>query len=488
MKLSMWILADWLNKYQPTVQIEAGTQVLRSVRILTDERTVSEKQHVYVARSIEYFGKGKGVICVHERDIIMLNTEDIDTVFNDILAAFDFYNSWSDQLKERIDMGCKLQDILDESVPLLRNPVFIMDTASIAKAVSKGFGVEKIEPVWSRVENAKSIPLQYLNQIRNELSARRKSVEPYRMDDTVFPFNSLTRNLFAYKRHYGTIVLVEVNQRGNDGHTQIFNELANIVQYWLRVNEDQEELREETDIFLDLLEGRSILTEELEHYMSLRGWRSDDSKLIVKIQTNENGEAVRRALLPNLRNTFPASYILEHGDLAVMIVNTRIRPLDQLSRELRPFLVKSDSYAGTSYEYTDMTKLRQHAKQADIALLYGEKKVGRIYDCKSYAMKYGLNMINEHVSTRIHHPGLDKLEAYDRSKNNELYRTLTQYLINERANTITADVLGIHRNSLAYRIQKIEEIIGEDLNDPDIRVYLIFSILLRAAESDSQKQ
>ena len=89
-----------------------------------------------------------------------------------------------------------------------------------------------------------------------------------------------------------------------------------------------------------------------------------------------------------------------------MIVNIRVRSRNRLLKELKPFLIKAASYAGSSYEFTDMTNLRQYSKQADIALQYGDKREGMVYDCRSFAMKYGLNVINEHISAHSHHPGL----------------------------------------------------------------------------------
>ena len=45
MRLSMWILYDWLKKYRPEPRILQGEQVLRSARILSSETDI-ERQNV----------------------------------------------------------------------------------------------------------------------------------------------------------------------------------------------------------------------------------------------------------------------------------------------------------------------------------------------------------------------------------------------------------------------------------------------------------
>ena len=36
MKLSMWILADWLKTYNPQINIKDGRRTLRNVRLLSE--------------------------------------------------------------------------------------------------------------------------------------------------------------------------------------------------------------------------------------------------------------------------------------------------------------------------------------------------------------------------------------------------------------------------------------------------------------------
>lgn len=72
-----------------------------------------------------------------------------------------------------------------------------------------------------------------------------------------------------------------------------------------------------------------------------------------------------------------------------------------------------------------------------------------------------------------------KLIDYDKKYNTDYLETLYSYIANFKNQTELAKVMNIHRNTLYYRISKIEEIINIDLNNIDdfVSIYLSFKIL-----------
>lgn len=64
----------------------------------------------------------------------------------------------------------------------------------------------------------------------------------------------------------------------------------------------------------------------------------------------------------------------------------------------------------------------------------------------------------------------DKLNAfieYDQKNESELLETLEVLVNNLGARNVTANALHLHRNTLIYRIKKIENQTGYDLSDPN---------------------
>ncbi len=75
--------------------------------------------------------------------------------------------------------------------------------------------------------------------------------------------------------------------------------------------------------------------------------------------------------------------------------------------------------------------------------------------------------------------GLLALLEHDRNRGTEYVKTLDTYLKNETSMSKTAADLYIHRSSLLKRLNKIERIMQEDLQDPNVRLYYRICLALR---------
>ena len=75
---------------------------------------------------------------------------------------------------------------------------------------------------------------------------------------------------------------------------------------------------------------------------------------------------------------------------------------------------------------------------------------------------------------------LEPIETYDRENNVNFLYILWQYFLNNRDKTLTAKNLFMHVNTLRYRLNKIEELLGVKLEDEETR-FNIFAALKVAA-------
>ena len=77
------------------------------------------------------------------------------------------------------------------------------------------------------------------------------------------------------------------------------------------------------------------------------------------------------------------------------------------------------------------------------------------------------------------------LLAYDRKRGSDLLKTLSVYFDTGANASETADRLFLHRNSLLYRLERIQELTGLDLKEPDARLALQLGLLaIREGEND----
>ena len=84
------------------------------------------------------------------------------------------------------------------------------------------------------------------------------------------------------------------------------------------------------------------------------------------------------------------------------------------------------------------------------------------------------------------HPALPDLRKRDKENGTQYYETLRAFLVCERDIPQTSQQLIIHRTTLTYRLGRILEVTNLNLDDPNLRLYLLlsFHILDRASEGD----
>lgn len=102
-------------------------------------------------------------------------------------------------------------------------------------------------------------------------------------------------------------------------------------------------------------------------------------------------------------------------------------------------------------------RLQQEGGVADQASVYAELGVFRMF-----ASLPDLGDV-ENFATRW----LQPLISYDATKRTDLVKTLAQYLEHGGRYESTATALSIHRSTLKYRLQRIRELTGYDLGDPE---------------------
>ena len=73
------------------------------------------------------------------------------------------------------------------------------------------------------------------------------------------------------------------------------------------------------------------------------------------------------------------------------------------------------------------------------------------------------------------HSSFGILNAYDLKKNSTLLNTLKCFLSNDMNAKETADELFLHRNTLKYRLYKIQDLTGINFDDPETKFQLELS-------------
>lgn len=485
MYLSMWILADWLKRYQTEATILDGSRIIRNVRLLSEADQI-KSSYVYVGRTQDFIASAtEGIICVNNGDYLILNAEDIEEIFNEIMNAFDFYNDWAAGLREKIAEGCSLQTLIDYSHIIFDEPMLILNSSHMVQAISPDYAFHQDPPESFRyLAEHKFMPLEQILEFNQLLEGTMESRDPYLFTNPRNTLLTLQQNLFYNEEHIGWAIILLINHPYTKAMGQLCEEFVQLIGYWVRLHEDAKVLSPQSELFLQLLTGETSGSQSVWDQLHCCEWQEADEKYLLKIETRDRDRYLHSALIHQIDQTFSGCYVLSFESAVVLVTNNRLYPLDRLKEKLTPLLHQCHGISGISYPFLDVMKLPQFYRQATIALQYGRERGTAFNRCEEFALLYAQNIIRENSTTDLAHPVLEKIREYDKSHDTEYLATLKEFLIHERSQTITAQVLHIHKNTLIYRVARIQELFALDLDSIPVRLHLLFSFLLLGVEKE----
>ena len=130
-------------------------------------------------------------------------------------------------------------------------------------------------------------------------------------------------------------------------------------------------------------------------------------------------------------------------------------------------------------------EIRQSYREAEHALsigqrLFGGNRASAFEDLRIYRLLFPLHGTGELGS--FYEETLGRIVDYDNKHSGELVRTLEVFFECDGNLQRAADTLFLHRNTLAYRLERIEEISGLSLRDPEDRLCLQLALKIRGLE------
>lgn len=140
--------------------------------------------------------------------------------------------------------------------------------------------------------------------------------------------------------------------------------------------------------------------------------------------------------------------------------------------------------AGISRAVESLSHLREAYREAkdamSIANELGENEETTFYgDLKLYQLLLALKERNLNYMRRFFEESLQPLVEHDERKHGDLVRTLNGFFEANGNLAKAATDLDVHRNTLVYRLERISELTGLDLNDADNRLILHLALKIQ---------
>jgi purine catabolism regulator len=315
---------------------------------------------------------------------------------------------------------------------------------------------------------------------------------------------------------YGSIIVVLRQQELDAGISMAIDHAATVAA--LDIMKQQAvlnvERRFQADFLDDLLSGRLLSREAIFTRASALAWNLDRPALVIVIEFHRAGNDIpqrwrhhasyRRdgmrlidVACASLLKCDRGAILWERSDSLVAVLTepcTHHQPkaihqasmqiAAQISQELRALGGDGCASVGVGRPCNDPLKLHISYEEARQALIIGTNVWGQ--GAITHFEDLGVYRILHHHHDKAEldtfaDEMLGKLIEYDRKRNTDLVETLNVLMDCNLNISVAARRLFLHYNSLRYRLQKIEQLIGPFVDDAHQRFNLQFALRIRKA-------
>ena len=470
MRLSMWMLADWLKGYEPAVQIESGKRTLRNARLYS-ENLRNSRSTVYVSQP-----QPEHVLCSNGNDCLILRADDVNEIFNAVLDAFEFYNDLSADAYDMIEEGCAAADLIALYGRTFDCSVILADaTFYMRELYDDGQRLRASVQDQSILENRILSPDMLLS-ISEKPGIRMPDTPSYTVRPPGANVAVAVTNLFSEGKHNGWLISVGSGSTISQGFLDLQDGFGEIVEKWMNACDRPDEHMERAGIFLELLE-RGGLVPQAEERLRTFGWHTGDPMQVYAFRPATSEYDLTYAMEHTLGLLNGYAFPFRHEGQLMYILDLYVTPADQIEPQLRQVLERFTCVAGKSPVFTDLAQLSNDCDAARMSVRFAGNAPGTIRTFEETELPYIAELLRKHSAFDLRHPAAVLLSAYDEEHDAELSATLREFLRNNCGYVATAQALHIHRSTLLYRLERITELTGIDLEDDQTRLLLQLTFL-----------
>ena len=333
------------------------------------------------------------------------------------------------------------------------------------------------------------LPLDILNdfKVNEDYLATMHTTGPSVFPAETFGYAILYQNLWYNKKYRGRICVNEIKRRIRPGDFYLLDFFSGIVLEVLKAGEGlvMNHAMSLSRVLFQMLEGEQEDMQALDRALLQYGWTAKDDYFCVCFFPEERDIHTNSVqyFCSRLMDHFPDSCAFLYEKCVVMLVNSTLSDMNpgsfgnRIAVMLREGLMK----AGISALSSDLQMFPLYYEQAVCAYETGQKINDTFwsYRFEDYQMDFVLeNALEKLPASLLCSPEILRLREYDATHTAELSRTLKIYLEQDRNLARTAEILQIHRSTLLYRIGRIKEMTGLELEEPREKFRLLLSYYL----------
>ncbi|MBR3396308.1 MAG: helix-turn-helix domain-containing protein [Lachnospiraceae bacterium] len=475
-----------------------------------------EKEYLYVGTLSQYFETDPGLrdgavsVCLREpgtespedatENVIIVDAPlSAEQLLTRIQSLFFFIDKWELQLYTAVSRKKSIQELLDLSVSIIPNHIQITDSTFMKVASTDSIPCD--DPICVRLAKYGYHPEETVEAFRkNDLySVWEKATDIYYDSSTnISKYPTLHRIFKKRGVYFAHSVMscnnVEITPGLRDKYRILMDAVgAAIEQVW---NEQPSGTHIYDAFFANLLEGKISNHNEILERAVYVGFPASGRFRIFCIAPRNNESVISNLMMSEFTDIFPRFKLLNYRQNIVAVshsVSMKEDGLQENDRKLfSDFLNKYDADCGISLPIFNLCDISYGYQQVKLALRYrntpneealydlkpAEERIHRFEDLFPFIFTAEGNAARDIWYHSDYHNKLYNLKQQDRQHGKGFFKLLRVYIENERRITETAAIMNVHRNSLPYRIAKLQDILDMDLSDLAVRKRISFCFVL----------
>lgn len=385
-----------------------------------------------------------------------------------------------------LSRGGSMQDLLDIAHKEFQRPMFIKGDGNMIYAITQNYD-ENVHPNWARfLKNLKthSVDFDSVRTVSEDPEFRQAFSKPRSciLRSPVYDGMVMHANVWLNSKRVCEVISLENNKPFQSNETKLMDIFVKYIQLHISINQDMYlSGADVSSVFQSMLDHHSVSPMELINVNTQTGWDLDDEIAVLLADTpGKKDTPILAVFRDKLKTTFRDSVTFIYQNQVVSILNvTHCGGYQSAIKMIRKLISSESLFCGLSFEYTGIERTLEYYFQAQMACSVANKLERKFVDMYSAA--------HIRITERIHaitdlqdliHPDLIRLDHLDPQRTAHYLETLYAFLLCGGNYTDTANYLGLHRNSLIYRMNRIQSIIKSDLHDVHNKHFLLISFLL----------
>ncbi|MFC6169510.1 PucR family transcriptional regulator [Loigolactobacillus jiayinensis] len=367
------------------------------------------------------------------------------------------------------------QDVIDFVAKQLKNTLMIIDDNYRVLAYSRTFPFP--DPLWQQNIDQGYSKLDFIRGIKKMLVQTETSAQgSYRFPCPASTYQRLVARLYFQHELVGYIVMFNDQQEFSLNQRQLLPRVGQVLSNMLgkAAAFKDYQVSVKAQLLNDLLEGINI--NAIKVNTQVINYQVPSSMCLVVLKAQQH----LTQLCQKMRTQFPAALVVVYQERVVALVPGELPTLKkttwlQLQQQLQCQVIVSNCYRdffATKAQYV----IARHAEKLSLQL----QDQAQLLFCRDYYFAIMLDRIKQRdVLTAFIDPSVQQLHEYDLVNQTELMATLAQFINCGGNQTITAERLFIHRNTLLNRLNKIKLLTGLDLKDSQLWFQLECSLQMQ---------